>query len=415
MGSVSFGGQLEIFSIRENKFLRSCGKCGDLSELGSGEYFSYSLRVRGGDRPFVWKEAYVTVDGLEPWRWGGGRLGAGDSGRFRIAYHNMQKCMAPGAHTAVWYFDGREVHRERFFLSWNMKWETVFPMPTREEIANYRNPHNRRSPYLAGWLHIPPGTRYTQYSIDFKAAHLPKGTYCCLGNWTMDLSGLKKRYKQVLTKQTGTHAYAGLQRLATGQTAGIMSFWDISCWDSSGKEITLRPKRLYPKTVIGGDSFSGEGTGARSIVPFAWEADHWYRMHLKCVPAPAGTTLMEQWVHDLETGEARLLCRYDTGIADSAFLGPIAIFLENFLPETAGEVRSMEVRGARYLSADTDRWQAITSGQFGSEGGAPQYEGSYSFGASEDRVWMITSGVGGDWFHNGKGKRRTVLRLPDKK
>ena len=65
----------------------------------------------------------------------------------------------------------------------------------------------------------------------------------------------------------------------------------------------------------------------------------------------------------------------------------------------------MEVWGARYLRADTKQWQTITSAYLEPEDGVPQYEGSYQFGVSENRIWMITSGVGGDWFHNGKGKR----------
>lgn len=413
MTKVTFYGQIDVFSISENKYLRSCSNHCDLSELGNDEYFSFSMRVQNNaDHAFAWKQAYVRVDGMEPWRWTGGQIRASDCGRFRVAYRNMKKCMTLGAHTVVWYFDGQAVHKERFIISRNMKWETVFPMPSRNEIANYRNPNKRRSPYLAGWLGIPAETRYTEYMIDFKATHLPRGTYCCLGNWAMDYSSLKKRYKTVRTEYGWTHAYAGLQKTENGQMVSIMSFWEIYCQDFSGKETTIRAKRLYPKTVVGADSFSGEGSGARSIVPFDWKAGHWYRMHLKCIPSPAtGTTLVEQWIHDIETEECTLLCRYDTGVADSTFKGNMAIFLENFLPETAGEVRSMEAWGARYLRADTKQWQTITSAYLEPEDGVPQYEGSYQFGVSENRIWMIASGVGGDWFHNGKGKRGTHFKI----
>lgn len=384
-----------------------------MAQLGKDEYFSFSVLVQNnGAQPLAWEQAWVTVDGGEPWRWGKGTVRPSQRVRLKIAWSNMKTCMTPGVHTAVWYFDGRAVHRQRFVLTRNMKWEAVFPIPSGREIANYRNVYRRRSPYLSAWLDIPAQTRYTEYKIDFRAAHLPRGTYCCLGTWTMDHSDLKKRFASVVT-DGWAHAYAGFQRLADGQMASIMSFWDVDCRDSAGRKTTIRAERIYPSTVVGGGSFGGEGTGARSIAPFDWEAGHWYRMHLKCI-ASREKTLVEQWVTDLETEKQTLLCRYDIGVPNSAFVGSISVFLENFLPETAGEVRSMEVRGAEYRNAGTGKWQAVTNAYVTSQGGAPQYEGSYNFGVSENRIWMITSGVGGDWFQNGKGKKGTHFKLPGK-
>lgn len=413
MTQVTFRGQLDIFRISDKRHLGDCGKKGDLSLLGADEYFSFSIYVQNnGKNPFAWSEACVRVDNGATWIWSGGQIQPSQRVRLRIGYENMKICMTPGEHTAVWYFDGQAVHRESFVITKQMEWDTVFPIPSRKEIESYRNPHQRRSPYLVGWFSISPETRYTEYMVDFRAAHLPRGTYCCLGCWTMDYSGLKKQYQQVRTENSASNAYAGFQKLADGRMVSIMSFWDVFCRDEQGKEVTLRAKRLYPETVIDGGRFWGEGTGARSTAPFAWEADHWYRMHLKCV-ASQGTTLVEQWVSDLETGENKLLCRYDVGVAASAFTGNIAIFLENFLPETAGEVRSMEVCNARYLRADTRRWHRLQRVYLYCEGGSPAYEGSYNFGATDNRVWMITSGVGGDWFHNGKGKKPMSITLSE--
>lgn len=412
MTQVTFRGQLDIFRISDKQYLGDCGKKGDLSRLGADEYFSYSVYAQNnGDRPFTWDRAWVCVDNGPLWSWPGGRIQPSQRVRLRIGYENMKTCMTPGRHTAVWYFDGQAVHRENFVITGQSAWEKRFPIPSGQEIANYRNPHQRRSPYLACWFVLSPETRYSEYMVDFRAAHLPRGTYCCLGCWTMDHSGLKKQYQQVRTESSASNAYAGFQKLADGRMVSIMSFWDVFCRDAQGREVTIRAKRLYPEAVIDGGRFWGEGTGERSTAPFAWEADHWYRMHLKCVASP-GTTLVEQWVTDLETGGNTLLCRYDVGVPASAFMGNIAVFLENFLPETAGEVRSMEVRNARYLQADTRQWHRIRSGYLYCEGGAPAYEGSYNYGVTGDRIWMITSGVGGDWYNNGKGKKGMNITLP---
>ena len=37
-------------------------------------------------------------------------------------------------------------------------------------------------------------------------------------------------------------------------------------------------------------------------------------------------------------------------------------------------------------------------------GGEPAYSGSYAYGSQGNRFWAITSGVGGDWYGNGRGQ-----------
>jgi hypothetical protein len=134
-------------------------------------------------------------------------------------------------------------------------------------------------------------------------------------------------------------------------------------------------------------------------------------MHLKCVAAQ-GTTYVEQWVQDLENGERQLLCRYDTGVANAAFTGSIAVFLECFDTRAAGEIRSMEIRKAVYREEKTGRWQAVSSVYLDADDGKGHiamgllpYVGSYHFGVTEDRIWMISSGAGGNYFTNGKGRK----------
>ena len=409
MKDLEFVGELGLFSSASHRLLRYCGRRGNLSLPKDGEYFSFVLRLRNNSsRHYIWKEACVRVDGGQAWHWAGAALEAFSERICHIYPENMKKCLSPGTHTAVWYLDGRPVHQERFVFFRETAWQERFPIPSQKEIAQYRNPRSLRSPYIAGWLSIPPQTRFTEYTVDFQAGLLPKGTYGCLGYWSMELAGLKglqpdKPYAQ---------AYAGVQRLRDGQTVGIMSFWDVFCTDRLGRKQTLRPELLYPKTAIGGKAFTGEGTGARCLTPFQWESGRWYRMHLRSFRSPeTGTTLVEQWILDPDTGEKHLLCCYDTKIPNSAFEGSVAVFLENFTPDTAGEVRSMVIRDPMYRRQDTGAWERVSSVYVHSQDGLPHYEGSYAFGAEENRVWMITSGVGGDWFHNGKGRQGATFEL----
>jgi len=403
---MAYTGQVNVYSISGNSYLRGCGRTGNLSDLGSDEFLSYCLLVENNSgSEYTWDSAYVQVDGGEAWHWAAGSMPAGSSVLFHIYHQNMQTCLEPGEHMVTWYFNNQQVHYERFLITQDMNWASVFPIPSDAEIENHNRSSSIRSPYLYGWLSIPAQTRYTEYMVDFKADHLPNGTYCCLSNWTMDYSSLERQYQSVWTEYDSIHAYAGFQSLQNGEKVGIMSFWDVYCQDASGRVTTIRAKRVYPETTNHTEDFGGEGTGAHCIVPYPWEADHWYRMHLICSTSPqTGNTVVDQWVCDLETGAYTLLCSYDTGVAGATFKGSTAIFLENFVTEYSGDVRTMEVCNAWYLDADTNQWYAIREAYIGSDGGLPRLEGSYSFGTADNRFWMITSGVGGDWFGNGKGR-----------
>lgn len=295
----------------------------------------------------------------------------------------------------------------------DMDWNSVFELPAKDEIAGYMNPNKSLAPYIYGWLDILPEIKYSEYCIDFKADYLPTATYCCLGQWTLDYSALEKEYEEVRTEYAGVHGYGGFQNTVDGMVS-ILSFWDVYCKDESGREITIRAKRVYPETTDKSEDFGGEGTGAHCLVPYEWEAGHWYRMHVKCVEAQdTENTVIEQWVCDLKTDEWTLLCSYDLGVKDVSFIGVAAMFLEDYLYQYAGEVRSLEVRNIKYLEESSQEWKTVTSAYMGSNGGIPKYEGSYNFGTFGDRFWMITSGVGGDWYNNGRGKASGVCFLEE--
>lgn len=283
-------------------------------------------------------------------------------------------------------------------------WNDVFPMPSASEIAAYTNPTNSRGPYIAGWLDIDRTDRFVEYAIDFKADYLPEGTYCCVAQWRMDLSSLEKQYSNVHTEYSSVHAYAGFQNTSNRGKVSLMSFWDIYGTDANGMVHTFRPKVVYPENGEG--SFGGEGTGAQCFVPYEWEAGRWYRMLLQTSKSQeTGNTQVQQWVCDLSTGVWTHLCTYDTGLKDSCFMGPVAVFLENYSKPVAGEIRSLELKNVRIHREGDAHWTAIKKSYLGPNGGLPKYSGSYAFGTEADRFWMITSGVGGDWYGNGKGQK----------
>ena len=267
-------------------------------------------------------------------------------------------------------------------------WEKLMKLPTVSEIKACNKAKENRSPYLAAWINYSDCKQFKEYYVRFKADYLPCGTYCCLGNFDLDYSSLLKKYKSVKTEYSGVAGYAGFQSLEDGRRAAIMSFWDVTCTDASGKTTVLRPKVIYPKGA--GEEFGGEGTGAKCIVDYEWEAGHWYSMCLRTgVNKATGNTTIEQWVMDVETEKWTHLCTYDMGTVDVCFKGNIAVFLENFLNQYSGEVRSLEFRRAAIIGVDGKTYW-LKKGSFSAD---YDYPGSYHYAVEGDTFKMITTGV----------------------
>lgn len=402
-------GEICAYDVSTEEYQRSCGLIGDLNQLSPNEFLSFTAMVEySGTQPLDVTNMYVRVDGGEKWGWASFTMEPGYRARFHVYYSNMRKCGSVGAHTLDWYVNDVKVYSCSLTITKETSWSDVLPLPTQSQITARNDANSPRAPFIGTWLQMPTGVEYTQYAIDFRASELPQGTYCCLGQWGMDLTSLKRSLSNIHSNYdvlVSTHAYAGFQRLSgSRENVAIMSFWDLFGTDQSGREQVVRAKLVYPADDGGNGEFGGEGTGAHILVPYAWEADHWYRMLLRAFEGSNGNTWVQQWVCDLESGEWTLLSCYDTLLQDSAFTGDIAVFMENFYPQYAGEVRTMEICNARILRADTNKWVSINTAYINSNGGLPKYEGAYAFGAQGNSFWMISTGVGGDWYGNGKGQ-----------
>ena len=269
-------------------------------------------------------------------------------------------------------------------------WQAMMAFPDVSEISQYNRIAVKRSPYLAAWMKTGSKT-FSGYTVDFRAEFQPNGTYCCLGNFDLDYSALKKTYKSYNTEYQGVGGYAGLQRLYNGELKSILSFWDIQCTDKSGKKKTIRAKLVYPSHTDN-DSFSGEGTGAHCLVDYPWKPGKWYQMQLLCGKSDTtGNTTIEQWIQDLSTSMWTKLCVYDLGVPNVSFKGDVCVFLENFVPEYAGEIRTMECRN---FAVYRNKWTSIKTGVVYSDNPS-KYQGSYAYKADGDTLCMITTGVAG--------------------
>jgi len=268
-------------------------------------------------------------------------------------------------------------------------WSSVMSFPTEQEIKDFNETSAERSPYLAAWIGIDSNMRYSEYSIDFKADYLPNGTYFCCANAWMDLSSLSQQYPEV-NPQLDPSFYGGLQMRKPEEGSGsILSFWDIPCRDASGETTVIHAKLVYPEGETE-NTFDHEGNGVNYLPSYPWEEGCWYRMLFQCSRSEEnGHTLLEQWVCNLETEEWTKLAAYDTGLTDSCFVGSMAVFLENYLIQHSGDIRTAEFKNIRIHPVGQDEWLSVRKVTMKKD----YYAGSYCYGADDECFWMITTGL----------------------
>ena len=273
-------------------------------------------------------------------------------------------------------------------------WEQIMPAPSAEQISLVRG--TARSPYIAVYPHFPNVSRALEYSVDLHADHEPRGTYLCPLNWWMDVSALQARYASVYNDYTGVPGgYCGFQTLQDGSHVFIMTVWSTFCQDYAGNVTVFTPTVVYPVGQGQRNTDASEGSFTHCILPFDWHAGRDYRVLVQQNPSEStGNVVLSVSVCDLQKNEWYLLASIDTGVPD-VYMCSVGCFLENFLTDYMGELRSMELRNLKARSADSYQWVNADSTQFLLNGSVSQmdYAGSASFGTDGASIWAITSGV----------------------
>lgn len=390
--TISF--KTAVYSISKETFVRWVDEPASQDECGEDEYVTVAAVIEnssGTDVPL--QNLCISIDGGEKLYWKNNlTIEAGKGARFHV-YHVNEKYLTPGLHTATVYASDEPLYSGRFSIG--RAWSEIFQFPTDEQIA--ARPADGRSPYVVTWLSTG-GVKYDAYCVDFKSDHIPYGTYSCMFNGFMDYSSLSDRYVSVDNNEI-ISLYGGLQQGAEGKESNsILSFWDIYCTDSAGNTTVIRPKQVYSLNKTDGASFTGEGDGAHTLLPYEWKAGRWYRMLLRCgTNGKTGNTTVEQWFQDLTTGDWTHTCTYDIGVKDSSFIGSAAIFSENFLKQYAGGVRSLEFTNVRIHTDEGWRDVVSTTGDIylHTTGSHTNAYGSWEAGADQNTFYYISTGVPG--------------------
>ncbi len=363
-------------------------------KLADNEFYAYVIRLKNStDSPIKLEKPFVTVDKGEHWGWTDLTVQPGKTIDIHIYNVNMRK-LQPGTHEIRFYANDKRIFTGLAELP--RDWNSILKLPSSGKIKNNNNSENGglSSPYVSGWIQAP-GAHYTEYSVECKADYLAKCTYLCAGNWYLDFSELKKQYGYANIDQI-LSGYGGLQVLKDGSTASIMSMWNIDCMDDSGNIVrTIVPKQVYPEVPDGNDSFDNEGVGVHHIEKCGFEKGRWYRFSLECTYPDENTTRITQWITDLSTNEKTKTAAYEIPCGNICFKGDIAIFLENFGPAYAGNIRTAEYRNPKIKETD-GTWKKLNEIVWNVRNASStiSYHGSCVYGSDENVFYVITTGVG---------------------
>lgn len=193
----------------------------------------------------------------------------------------------------------------------------------------------------------------------------------CFGtfNAEMDTTDFAERGLRI-SENYGTSAgfYGGFQCLENGRRAIIMTVWDVICEAGQGNRTVLKATPLYAD--------SEARIKSESDVPPS-----------RAISSSSSSTIPE-W---------KKLVTWDLGYPSRYIkTEDLSGFLENYLVQYSGDVRSANFSNIRGRSAQSGEWVAADSVTFtvNSSMDVFEYIGSCQFGADDHSYYMITSGTG---------------------
>lgn len=180
-------------------------------------------------------------------------------------------------------------------------------------------------------------------------------------------------YNEITVEKSALHTYFatigfdvgyfGIQDHGSGPLA-IFSVWDKGGGkdDSSSVDEADQTQVLYSNPKAKSSRFGGEGSGAKTMLPYAWEKEKTYGFLVKLTPQKEGEgTIYTAWI--CEKGKPwQKIASYRTVMSRNKLTGFYS-FIEDYARngETGQKVRLAQYPGQGVMSA-AGKWTAITKG-----------------------------------------------------
>lgn len=204
-----------------------------------------------------------------------------------------------------------------------------------------------RSVHLA-YDGVPPAAVAT---VEATVTQSAPGTYFCL----MGFNG----------------GYCGIQELYDGRRVAIFSVWDPGdpfnfAAHPDETDEAMRTKILYAGKGVDVSRFGGEGTGGKSMMPYAWETGKPVRMAVTSAPYGDHRTAYTCWIWSPEENAWFRMATFATLVGgDRGRITGVYSFVEDFRRNVESRDRVRSARFSRlWASPDGKAWSASRRARF---------------------------------------------------
>jgi hypothetical protein len=162
-----------------------------------------------------------------------------------------------------------------------------------------------------------------------------------------------------------SHGYFGIQELNDrGDKIVIFSVWDPGNQNNPNDVAEeKRVKILYQGDGVQVSRFGNEGTGGKSIFPYAWETGKRYRFFVTS-KVDGDRTTFSGYFYINETNQWKHLVSFQT-ITGGKNLGGYYSFIEDFRRDIASAAKVRKARyGSGWIKTSEGKWIALTRARF---------------------------------------------------
>jgi hypothetical protein len=201
--------------------------------------------------------------------------------------------------------------------------------------------------------------------------------------------------------------YFGIQELSNGRKVAIFSVWDPAKGDNPDNvPLEQRVEVLHEGKDVEVSRFGGEGTGGKSMTPFAWKTGEKVRCIVQAI-IEGDKTAYAGWLYQPDQKEWKHLVTFRVKTGGKPLSG-LYSFVEDFRRDTKSvrEERRCEF-GNGWVKTTEGKLQAITEGRFTCSRAKNEAQEVINAGQAEGVLFLA---------NGGKVKRETavgsLLKLP---
>ncbi|WP_200392748.1 DUF3472 domain-containing protein [Roseibacillus ishigakijimensis] len=212
---------------------------------------------------------------------------------------------------------------------------------TAEKFAHLEHPHFAPSVHI-GYQHPEREARYLAYYNEIQVEETFVHTYFC----TIGFQG----------------GYLGIQDTNRGKIA-IFSLWDKGGGAHNQADVAEedRTQILYSNPAAKSSRFGGEGSGAKTMMPFEWELGKTYQCLVALTPQEKGT-IYTAWIRPAE-GEWLKIASYQAVMTVKDLRGFYS-FVEDFVRNgETGQHRRRALYPRQGALTTGGEWLVITEGR----------------------------------------------------